>query len=685
MKHKQAVPIPDNLNSLSLEETRRLLHKLRAYQSRLERENEDLRTARERAEQALRESEEKSRALLGALPDLIFRLSRDGTHLDFYAPRLSDLFVKPDDFLGKQVQEVLPADAANAYLGAIQKTLESKEMQLFEYSLEFPEKGTQYFETRVVPIVEGEVLTIVRNITARKRAEATLRRSQLLLQAMERVTKVGGWEYDIATKRITWTDGVYHLYGVSPETHDPNQLQQNIAFYAPKDQAAINTAFQRLIERGEAYDLELRFVDARGQRLWARTIGQAEVQQGRVVRAYGNFMDITAHKQAEEALKAANARLEALWGIRSSVTTDTKKLSDHILVSLTAMTGSAYSFYGFIDEDESVMTIYSWSGEAMKDCSIVDKPAHFPINEAGVWAEAIRHRKPFILNDCAAAHPAKKGFPKDHVPLTNMLIAPFLLRGKIISVAAVANRPTPYDKDDVTQITTFLNHVQAIVDNKQAEEALRASEGEYRQLAQENARLLQEVNHRVGNNLAMLLALVSLAMANAATPETREALQDLRGRVQSMASVHRLLSGAQWSSLDLRTLVERVIQGVLDTVTIRDQIQCQVRSHDKPVSVTAKQAFRLALIFNELTTNSLKYAFQARSSGDIQVEIATEGLWVRLLFRDDGPGWPADVLAGQRQSIGLNLMRAIIEREMGGELTLRNDGGAVFICRFALE
>jgi PAS domain S-box-containing protein len=191
------------------------------------------------------------------------------------------------------------------------------------------------------------------------------------------------------------------------------------------------------------------------------------------------FRDITAHKQAEMDLKSAYTKLEALWSITSLTEADVKTISDHILMSIGRMTGSKYGFYGFINEDESAMTIHSWSGEAMKDCSLVDKPQHFPIDEAGVWAEAIRKREPFIFNHYSQNHSAKKGLPVGHVPLKNLLVVPHFSHGKITSVAAVANRAKDYDQDDVIQINALLTSVEAIVESKRSEEALRKSEERY--------------------------------------------------------------------------------------------------------------------------------------------------------------------------------------------------------------
>ncbi len=225
--------------------------------------------------------------------------------------------------------------------------------------------------------------------------------------------------------------------------------------------------------------------------------------------------------------------------------------------------------------------------------------------------------------------------------------------------------------------------IHDITARQQAEEALRESEARYRRLAQENAQLLTEVNHRVGNNLAMLAALVEWEMDGKATPETREALVKLQNQVQNMARVHQLLSSAQWSPMDLGILASEVIRHILSASP--KHIEFQLHCPEELIYVSAKQAFKLALMFNELTINSLKYAFPRRERGLIWVELATDGKEARLVFGDDGGGWPAETLARQNWDTGLALIQAIVEVDLRGKMSLRNAGGAVLECTFALD
>ncbi len=189
--------------------------------------------------------------------------------------------------------------------------------------------------------------------------------------------------------------------------------------------------------------------------------------------------DTSSCKQVVEGLKSACARLESLWTVASLSDTSVKSVADHILASIVRMTKSQYGFHGFLNEDESVMTIYAWSGEAMRDCSMVDKPQRFLISEAGIWGEAVRRRAPLILNDYSAVHVGKKRVPEGHVPLGRLLVVPHFSQGRISAVAAVANRSADYTRDDITQITSFLRSVDAIVQSAKAQEALQQSENRF--------------------------------------------------------------------------------------------------------------------------------------------------------------------------------------------------------------
>ncbi|MEO5375352.1 MAG: transporter substrate-binding domain-containing protein [Alphaproteobacteria bacterium] len=166
--------------------------------------------------------------------------------------------------------------------------------------------------------------SLAAEVTARMAIEETLRRtiaelstakdrlhiSEILLNQSQSISKSGGWEYDVDSKRITWTNEVYNIYEVGPE-YDPNDISMDIEFYAPIDRKTIAEAFGRAVTVGEPYDLELQLIGARGTRKWVHTCGRTEVIDGRVVRVFGNITDISRRKEIEHELVFSNSSLDA--------------------------------------------------------------------------------------------------------------------------------------------------------------------------------------------------------------------------------------------------------------------------------------------------------------------------------------------------------------------------------------
>jgi PAS domain S-box-containing protein len=202
--------------------------------------------------------------------------------------------------------------------------------------------------------------------------------------------------------------------------------------------------------------------------------------------------------------------------------------------------------------------------------------------------------------------------------------------------------------------------------------------------------LLNEVNHRVKNNLMRLAEIVRLGYEHVPPSEIRlrAALQDLRNRLQGMAVVHTMLSTARWSPLPLSELVTQVVEAALHGASAHPVIRVTV---DAPVEalVVPEQATAVALILNELATNSLKHALGNRAEARVEVRVHVEDRvqgrpLVRLEYRDDGPGWPEAVLHGQIDTLGLSLIQATVRSPLRGRLTLSNRAGAVAALAFHL-
>lgn len=158
--------------------------------------------------------------------------------------------------------------------------------------------------------VRKQTMVLKNEISGHKNTLESMRKQKLLLNEMEKVSKSGGWEYDIETQKINWTDGVYEIFGVSPSGFDPSAYEKDISFYHPIDQKKLDKAFSHTLETGDPYDLELKIKTYDGVDKWVRTKGLVELNDGKIIRIYGSINDITDRKERETELRKLKDELE---------------------------------------------------------------------------------------------------------------------------------------------------------------------------------------------------------------------------------------------------------------------------------------------------------------------------------------------------------------------------------------
>jgi two-component system NtrC family sensor kinase len=167
----------------------------------------------------------------------------------------------------------------------------------------------------VDPMVSDEgsftgAVHIVRDVTDNKLAEEKLKKSQELLAETARIAQMGGWEINLQSNSLSWTEQIYLIYEVEPDFQPT--VAGTIAYYAPESLPVITEAIQRAIEYGESFDLELYLVSAKGNRKLVNAIGKVEWQDGKVGKISGTFKDITEHREMENALARQASVLEGV-------------------------------------------------------------------------------------------------------------------------------------------------------------------------------------------------------------------------------------------------------------------------------------------------------------------------------------------------------------------------------------
>jgi PAS domain S-box-containing protein len=262
----------------------------------------------------LRDSEARNRTLIESNPDQIFRLSREGIFLDYHAASEGALYSPPEDFLGKNVNEVLPPDLAQASLEKVKKAIETKDIQLHEYQM-ILQGEIRDFEARFSANGNDEVIVIVRDITARKQAERELRESEKRYQTLATVSPVGIFHTDVngLTTYVnpTWSQ----ISGVSSgEALGEGWLKA----VHPDDRKVIDKNWQAATQQHVTSMADYRFVHPDGSITWV--IGQAVPEMdsdNRLVGFVGTITDITERKKIED-LKAAVVRAESADRLKSA-------------------------------------------------------------------------------------------------------------------------------------------------------------------------------------------------------------------------------------------------------------------------------------------------------------------------------------------------------------------------------
>lgn len=149
---------------------------------------------------------------------------------------------------------------------------------------------------------------LAREVERQRVTTEALDKSQAMLSETGRVAKVGGWDFDVETKELVWTDEVYRIYEVG-KMHKPT-VTEAIEFYTPVSRLIIAAALQRSIDFGEPFDLELEIVTANGKHRWVHSIGKANQEKGKTRRVFGTFQDITERKKLKNALLVNHEQLQ---------------------------------------------------------------------------------------------------------------------------------------------------------------------------------------------------------------------------------------------------------------------------------------------------------------------------------------------------------------------------------------
>jgi two-component system, OmpR family, phosphate regulon sensor histidine kinase PhoR len=405
--------------------------------------------------------------------------------------------------------------------------------------------------------------------------------------------------------------------------------------------------------------------------------------------------DITERKKAEEKIRLNGKHLQNLLDLHRMADNTQKSIIDFMLEATTESLQSQFAFIGTLSPDEAVMTIHAWSKGAMEQCAVSEKPIHFAIAGAGLWGEVVRQRRPIMVNEYDTSNEYKKGYPRGHVPIKRFLSIPVFSGGKIVAVAAVANKLSEYDESDVNVLTSLLHEMWNLIEHKQAEtktieiEALKRSN-------QVKADLLSNVSHELRTPLTSIKGNIETLLETDVEWSKEQQLEFLQVAnrqadrltllIRDLLDMSRIDSGKL--TLDKRSyLVSEIldsISGVLSVITAKHLLKI-VSLPDLP-SVQADKV-RIAQVITNLVENAVKFSPEGSL---IVINTGLNDSEIIISVEDSGIGMPPEiveklfdrfyqsyqVVKGKTNGTGLGLVicKGIVEAH-GGKIRVESRAG----------
>ncbi|WKZ32349.1 MAG: PAS domain S-box protein [Thermodesulfobacteriota bacterium] len=265
------------------------------------------------AEDALRESEKRLRAILEGMGNPVFIQDMDGKFLFVNRIFLSSLELEPEEAYGKSVFDIFPPEVAKELHEDDLRAMEADEPIQFEDEVPLPD-GLHYALTTKFTLRDKDgkkyaMCGVVTDITSLKRAEDALRRSEASLREAQRIAHLGNFEHDVTTDMLYISDEVYRISG-----RGKGELENLMDFTSavhPDDLERVKEAMRGLLNEARPYSIDYRILRPGGEERIVHSEAECILdKEGRPTRMTGIILDITERKRAEEEVRKLNIELE---------------------------------------------------------------------------------------------------------------------------------------------------------------------------------------------------------------------------------------------------------------------------------------------------------------------------------------------------------------------------------------
>ncbi len=466
-------------------------------------------TLQKNGEEKLRKSEEYLFTLLKAIPDFVYVTDLDGTIIMLPNEVFKQFgFKSKDELLGHNIKEFLvEADYQRAY-GNLKLLERGISTGPDAYHIVNPDGQLIPIEANAELLLGADrepigYLIVDRDISYRVEAENEIKKLRKGI--------------DNSPVSIVITNSNGDIEYVNPKFCEitgytiEEVIGQNTRIL--KSGKMTTEVYEKLWETllsGNSWTGELQNVKKNGEFYWESvSISPIKDKSEYITNFIAIKEDITQRKYNETQQSLFVSRLNSIISVLEYSGDNLQDFLDFALGQAIELTKSKIGYIYYYDEGEKLFTLNSWSKEVMKVCTIQEKLSEYDLDKTGIWGEAVRQRKPIMINDFTAHNELKKGYPEGHAPLFKFLTIPIFNNGKIESVVGVGNKESDYDDTDILQLTILMDAVWKVADKKRTDVKIQ----ELLKLEIENKELMQ-VNLLQKNSLIEELENTKIELEN---------------------------------------------------------------------------------------------------------------------------------------------------------------------------
>ncbi len=239
---------------------------------------------------------------------------------------------------------------------------------------------------------------------------------------------------------------------------------------------------------------------------------------------------------ANYRLGKSDRRMKTMFSLSQEASAmDEQTLLRHGLEQAVRLTDSEIGYLHFVHEDENTLELSTWTADTLKQCDAA-YDTHYPVSQAGIWADSVRTREPVLHNDYQGMT-GRKGYPEHHAHLIRHMGVPVIDDGKVRMVMGVGNKASDYDDSDVQELQSIGLDLWRIVTRRRAEVALAAAKEAAEGANRAKSAFLANMSHEIRTPMNAIVGLTHLMLRDSRDPGQVDKLRKITDSADHLLSI----------------------------------------------------------------------------------------------------------------------------------------------------